>query len=140
MPVCALFKAPIVDRPDPVPDTPDTSGGTVEHEVYMIEGIILRVILVIELRLYFKDLRDHFASVLLELACECPWTLLYRTDSKAHVAQRHKYRQRIRQPTSRLGSYDRLYFLQYDGFKFTLYENEIIVSARSRSAFLDEEW
>jgi hypothetical protein len=29
------------------------------------------------------------------------------------------------------------YFLRYDGSKFTLYENEIIVSMRSRSAFLD---
>ena len=51
-----------------MPDMPETSGGTIEHEVYMMEGIIL---IVIELRLYFKDLRDHFAQVLLELACEC---------------------------------------------------------------------
>lgn len=49
-----------------MPDTTETSGGTIEHEVYMMEGIIL---IVIELKLYFKDLRDHFAQVLLELAC-----------------------------------------------------------------------
>jgi hypothetical protein len=50
-----------------MPDTLETSGGTVEHEVYMIEGIIL---LVIELKLYFKNLRDHFAQVILEMDCE----------------------------------------------------------------------
>jgi hypothetical protein len=73
VPVCALFKGRIVDRPKhPMSDTPETSGGTVEHEVYMMEGIIL---IVIELKLYFKDLRDHFAQVLLELACEYTSTL-----------------------------------------------------------------
>jgi len=77
VPVCALFKGRIVDRPEhPMPDAPETSGGSVEHEVYMMEGIIL---IVIELKLYFKDLRDHFAQVLLELACDCPPRLiLYR--------------------------------------------------------------
>jgi hypothetical protein len=65
-----------------MPDTPKTSGGTIEHEVYMMEGIIL---IVIELKLYFKDLRDHFAQVLLELACECRFC----TESDPHVAQRH---------------------------------------------------
>jgi hypothetical protein len=29
------------------------------------------------------------------------------------------------------------YFLRYDGSKFAIYENEIIVSTRFRSAFLD---
>ena len=68
VPVCALFKGRIVDRPEhPVPDTPEISGGTVEHEADMTEGIIL---IVTELKVYFKDLRDHFAQVMLELACE----------------------------------------------------------------------
>jgi hypothetical protein len=53
-----------------MPDILETSGYTVEHQVYMMEGIIL---IVIELRLYFNDLRDHFAQVLLQLACECPF-------------------------------------------------------------------
>ena len=41
-----------------MPSTPKTSGGEVEHKVYMIEGIIL---LVIELKLAFKDKNDHIA-------------------------------------------------------------------------------
>jgi len=69
IPVCALFKGRVVDRPEhPMPSTPETSGGSVEHEVYMTEGILL---IVIELNLYFKDLRDHIAQVLLELDCKC---------------------------------------------------------------------
>ena len=51
VPVCALFEGRIVDRPGHL--TPETSGGWVEHEVYMIEGIIL---IVIELKLRFKSL------------------------------------------------------------------------------------
>ena len=50
-----------------MPGTSQTSGGEVEHEVYMLQGIIL---LVVELKLAFKDELDHIAQVLLELACE----------------------------------------------------------------------
>ena len=67
VPVCALFKGRIVDRPKhPMHETPETSGGWVEHEVYMVEGIIL---IVIELKLRFNNLSDHTAQLLLELAC-----------------------------------------------------------------------
>jgi hypothetical protein len=47
-----------------MPGMQATSGGTIEHEVYMLEGIIL---IVIELKLYFKNFRDHLAQVILEL-------------------------------------------------------------------------
>jgi hypothetical protein len=58
----------VVDKPEkPMPGTSQTSGGKVEHEVYMLQGIIL---LVVELKLAFKDELDHIAQVLLELACE----------------------------------------------------------------------
>jgi hypothetical protein len=50
-----------------MPETPETSGSEVEHEVYMTEGIIL---LVFELKLAFIDKLDNVAQVLLELACE----------------------------------------------------------------------
>jgi hypothetical protein len=40
---------------------------TLEHEVYMSKGTIL---IVIDLKLDAKDLPDHFAQALLELACE----------------------------------------------------------------------
>jgi hypothetical protein len=62
VPVCAIFKGRVVD----LPETPETSGGEV-HEIYMVEGIIL---LVVELKLEFKNKRDHAAQVLLQLACE----------------------------------------------------------------------
>jgi hypothetical protein len=68
VPVCALFKGRLVDQPETsMPETPETSGGEAEHEVYMGEGILL---LVFELKLEFKREKDHVAQVLLELACE----------------------------------------------------------------------
>lgn len=50
-----------------MPQTRETSGGGVEHEVYMIEGIIL---LVFEMKLGLKNKRDYEAQILLELSCE----------------------------------------------------------------------
>jgi hypothetical protein len=50
-----------------MPPTLETSGGSVEHEIYMMEGIIL---LVFELKLEYKNEMDSIAQVLLELACE----------------------------------------------------------------------
>lgn len=47
--------------------TPETSGGQVGHEVYMLQGIIL---LVVELKLIIKDEMEYVAQVLLELVCE----------------------------------------------------------------------
>jgi hypothetical protein len=53
----------VVDKPEePMPGTSETSGGEVEHEVYMLQGIIL---LVVELKLAVKDEMDHVAQVLL---------------------------------------------------------------------------
>lgn len=76
-----------------------------EHEVYMIEGIIL---IVTELKLYLKDLLDHFDQVLRELACECLFS--YCTDSGLTLRSgiQTPPRQRIRQPISRLRSFDHL--------------------------------
>ncbi|KAF8806483.1 hypothetical protein BYT27DRAFT_7257207 [Phlegmacium glaucopus] len=65
VPVCALFKGRVVDKPKhSMPRTPETSGGNVEHKVYMLQGIIL---LVVELKLAIKDEMEHVAQVLLEL-------------------------------------------------------------------------
>jgi hypothetical protein len=50
-----------------MPATSETSGGEVEHEIYMLQGIIL---LIVELKLALKSEMDHVAQVLLELACE----------------------------------------------------------------------
>ena len=68
VPVCALFKGRVVDKPKNfMPGTPETSWGGVEHEVFMLQGIIL---LVMELKLAFKNEMDHVAQVLLELVCQ----------------------------------------------------------------------
>ena len=68
VPLCALFKGRVVDLPEtPIPETPETSGGKVEHKILMIEGIIL---FVVEFKPEYKNERDHAAQVLLELACE----------------------------------------------------------------------
>jgi hypothetical protein len=50
-----------------MPPTEATSGGEVEHELAMLEGILL---VLVELKLHFKNLNDHVAQVLLELLCE----------------------------------------------------------------------
>jgi hypothetical protein len=52
---------------NPVLETSETSASDVEHEVHMLQGIIL---LVVELKLTFKTELDHVAQVLLELTCE----------------------------------------------------------------------
>ena len=66
--VCELFKGRLFDKPESsMPPAEATSGGEVEHEIAMLEGILL---LLVELKLYFKSLNDHIAQVLLELLCE----------------------------------------------------------------------
>ena len=64
VPVCELFKGRLFDKPESSMVAEATSGGKVEHEVAMLEGILL---LLVELKLYFKSLNDHIAQVLLEL-------------------------------------------------------------------------
>ena len=50
-----------------MPETPETSGGEIEHEVFLFNNLIL---LVIEMKFTFKNTWDCFAQVLLELICE----------------------------------------------------------------------
>ena len=50
-----------------MPPVEAISRGEVEHEIVMLEGILL---LLVELKLYYKNLNDHIAQVLLELLCE----------------------------------------------------------------------
>jgi hypothetical protein len=59
-----------------MPGTPETSGGEVEHKVFLFDNLIL---LVIEMKYYsLKNNRDYYAQVLLELVCET-FLLLRRT-------------------------------------------------------------
>ena len=67
MPTCGLFYGRLVDRPESVmPAIRETSGGWVEHEVYMLDGILL---LVMELKLSLTNMHNHVAQVMLELSC-----------------------------------------------------------------------
>jgi hypothetical protein len=50
-----------------MPETPETSGGEIEHEVYLFSNLIL---LVIEMKFTLRSAWDYFAQVLLELVCE----------------------------------------------------------------------
>jgi len=66
--VCELFKGRLFDKPESLMlSTEASSGGQVEHEIAMLEGILL---LLVEMKLYYKNLNDHIAQVLLELLCE----------------------------------------------------------------------
>jgi len=120
VPVCALFKGRLVDRPESsMPETPETSGGKVEHEVYMVEGIIL---LVFELKLEFKNERDHVSQVLLELVSA------YKLNSnKEFEPQPPVY--------AILTDLRMFYFFRYDGSQFTR-TKAMFVSEESRPEFL----
>jgi hypothetical protein len=66
VPICSLFNGRLVDKPEtPMPEK--TSGGEVEHEVFLFDNLIL---LVIEMKFALKHTRDYYAQVLLELVCE----------------------------------------------------------------------
>ena len=70
VPICSLFNGRLVDKLEtPMPETPETSGGEVEHEVFLFGNLIL---LVINLKFTLTNAWpwDHYAQVLLELVCE----------------------------------------------------------------------
>lgn len=52
-------------------DVPENSGGNIKHEVYMIGGVT--IFIVIELDFDYNHPQDHFAHALLELEGECPF-------------------------------------------------------------------
>ena len=60
-----------------MPMTPEneTSRGEAEHEVFMRQGTIM---LIFQLKLEVKSMRDHVAQVLLELVCESG-VILYKS-------------------------------------------------------------
>jgi hypothetical protein len=65
VPICALFCGRLIDKPET--PTPETSGGQVEHKVFLFNNLIL---LVVEMKFAFTTTRDYYAQVLLELLCE----------------------------------------------------------------------
>jgi hypothetical protein len=136
VPVCALFKGRLFDRPgSSMPATPETSGGEVEHKVYMVEGILL---LVIELKLAFKPEKDHVAQVLLELACESNvflsrvWKLTRVAAYKLNSDRNFKPQPPVYAVLTDLRFF---YFFRYNGSQFARAKT-IFISQESRSDFL----
>jgi len=120
VPICGLFKGRVVDKPEsPMPGTPETSGGEVEHEVYMLQGILL---LVIELKLAFKTELDSVAQVLLELASAYKLNIDKEFDPQPPVF-------------AVLTDLKDFYFFSYDGSTFKM-DKEIRVSPATRVDFL----
>ncbi|KAF8492808.1 hypothetical protein F5888DRAFT_877667 [Russula emetica] len=121
VPVCALFKGRVVDMPEiPMPETSKTSGGEVEHEIHMLQGIIL---LVVQLKLAVKDERDHVAQVLLELASA------YKINNENDFE--------LQPPVyAVLTDLKDFYFFSYDGSTFKI-DLEIWVSSATRAHFLN---
>lgn len=139
VPICALFKGRIVDKPEyPMPATP---GGEIEHEVYMTEGIIL---IVLELKLYFKNLNDHVAQVMLQLACRICISPKFHSNAlilSIFLKTAYKLsgaREFANQPSvyAVLTDLKEFYFFRYDGSTFAIYQ-EVTVSTRTRVSFLD---
>lgn len=58
----------MVDRPEVImPETMETTGGSVEHQTYMTEGILIHVT---ELKYEpGRTKKDNFAQVMMELTC-----------------------------------------------------------------------
>jgi hypothetical protein len=74
-----LFKGCLVDRPKVImPATKESSGGHVEHEVYMLEGILL---LMDEIKFEYKSRRDNFAQVMVSLACTIDFSPIFQVRS-----------------------------------------------------------
>ena len=65
IPICSLFNGRLIDKPET--SMPETSGGEIEHEIFLFGNIIL---LVVEMKATFKNAWDYYAQVLLGLVCE----------------------------------------------------------------------
>lgn len=119
VPVCALFKGRMVDMlENPMLDTSKISTGDVQHEVHMLQGIIL---LVVELKLALKTERDHVAQVMSELS------------SAYEINKANEFEP---QPPvyAVLTDLKDFYFFSYDGSTFKM-DTEIWVSSESRAHF-----
>jgi hypothetical protein len=68
VPICALFAGRLIDKPEtPMPATPETSGGQVEHEVFLFNNLIL---FLVEMKHSLTATQGYHAQVLLGLLCE----------------------------------------------------------------------
>ena len=103
-----------------MPETPETSGGEIEHEVFLFSNLIL---LIIEMKFTLKNAWDCFAQVLLELVCEIfSFIVTYSTSDYIDQAAMKLNRDRDLNPQppiyAMLSDLRNFYFLSYDGTTF----------------------
>lgn len=120
-----------------MPETPETSGGEIEHEVFLFSNLIL---LVIEMKFMLKNAWDYFAQVLLELVCEIfSFFATYFTSKYIDQAAMKLNRDRDLCPQppiyAMLSDLRDFYFLSYDGIKFRCMA-QISIPQRPRTDFM----
>ena len=120
-----------------MPETPETSGGEIEHEVYLFSNLIL---LVIEMKFTLKNAWNYFAQVLLELVCEIfSFFAKYSTSDYIDQAAMKLNRDRDLNPQppiyAMLSDLRDFYFLSYDGTKFECMA-QISIPQRPRTEFM----
>jgi len=121
VPICSLFNGRLIDKPEtPMPETPETSGGEVEHEVFLFSNLIL---LVIEMKFAFKNARDYYAQVLLELVSAMKLNRDRDLDPQPPIY-------------AMLSDLHDFYFFSYDGTKFQRMV-EITIPQQPRAQFME---
>ncbi|KAF9516755.1 hypothetical protein BS47DRAFT_1380783 [Hydnum rufescens UP504] len=121
VPVCSLFHGRLVDKPEnPMPSTPETSGGEVEHEVFLFNNLIL---FIIEMKFVTENDKDYFAQVLLKLVSAIELNRDRDFDPQPPIY-------------AMLSDLTNFYFLSYDGTKFR-WMDEITVPKRPRVKFMN---
>jgi hypothetical protein len=119
-----------------MPETPETSGGEVEHEVFLFDNLIL---LIIEMKFAFKNARDYYAQVLLELVCETFYLSSSTSDFVDQAAMKlNRDRDLDPQPPiyALLSDLHFFYFLSYDGTRFQCMA-EITIPRQPRKQFMN---
>jgi hypothetical protein len=120
-----------------MPETPETSGGEIEHEVFLFSNLIL---LVIKMKFTLKNAWDYFAQVLLELVCEIfSFFVTYSTSDYIDQAAMKLNRDRDLNPQppiyAMLSGLRDFYFLSYDGTTFQCMA-QILIPQRPRTEFM----
>jgi len=119
-------------------DAPGTSGGKIKHEVYMVGGVT--ILIVVELDFDYNNPQDHFAYALLELEGDLMFILCQFRGSHCSAAYRLNTAKEFANQSpvyAVLTDMRDFYFLRYDGCNFTLYKDETRVSYYSHPQFLD---
>jgi hypothetical protein len=120
-----------------MPETPGTSGGEIEHEVFLFSNLIP---LVIEMKFTLKNAWDYYAQVLLELVCETfSFVATYSTSDYIDQAAMKLNRDGDLDPQppiyAMLSDLRDFYFISYDGTTFRCMA-QITIPQHPRTQFL----